>query len=307
MPKLGSAQAKYKILVANLRSGGDPSRGPVGNPVKLRTGFEQQMLPEIARTGVESPASTARTPGITTLQGLLDWTVATTPVGATATILVASNNFAAPATLRLGPNTLTSGIDFSVGSVVQATGSATVVATPSTATLTIGGVPLTASAGARTPGANDYDGTLGTPALIAADIVAAINDVANGFTAIVTAVDGGAGLVSLTAVPVGAAGNAVTLATTDVLDITVSGVALANGVNAASNTATALAAAIDALPGFSAVAVGATITVTGPFGLDGDKQEFTASYRGAIQNYTLTPTTGFMTGAEPFIGPPVLL
>jgi hypothetical protein len=307
MPKLGSAQAKYKILVANLRSGSDPSRGPVGNPVKLRTGFEQQMLPEIARSGTDSPASTARTPGITTLQGLLEWTTATTPVGATATVVVADNDFTVPATLFLGPNTLTSGIDFLVGAVAQATGSATVVATPSTATLTIGGVPLTASAGARTPGANDYDGTLGTVALIAADIVAAINDGANGFAAIATAVDGGAGLVSLTAVPVGAAGNAVTLATTDVLDVTVSAATLANGVNAAASTATALASAIDDLPGFSAVAVGSTITVTGPFGLDGNTQDFLATYRGAIQNYTLTPTDGVMTGAEPFIGPPVLL
>lgn len=39
-----SAPPKFKILVANLAGGSDPSRGTSGNPVKLRTGFQLQMV-----------------------------------------------------------------------------------------------------------------------------------------------------------------------------------------------------------------------------------------------------------------------
>ena len=53
-------------------------------------------------------------------------------------------------------------------------------------TLTIGGVVLTAVSGARTPGSDDFDGSLGTPALVAAEIVAALIDGANSFTGITT-------------------------------------------------------------------------------------------------------------------------
>lgn len=38
------APPKFKILVANLAEGSDPSRNTGGNPVKLRTGFELQMV-----------------------------------------------------------------------------------------------------------------------------------------------------------------------------------------------------------------------------------------------------------------------
>jgi hypothetical protein len=97
----------------------------------------------------------------------------------------------------------------------QATATATVAATPSTATLTIGGQALTPAAGPRTPGANDYNRTLGTVALIRADIVAAINDPLNGFAAIATASDGTGGVLNLTAMPLGSLGNAVTLVSSD--------------------------------------------------------------------------------------------
>lgn len=46
---------------------------------------------------------------------------------------------------------------------------------------------LTPAGGARTPGLNDYDNTLGAPNLIAADIAAAINDPANAFVTYVYA------------------------------------------------------------------------------------------------------------------------
>lgn len=48
-----AAPPKFKILVANLAGSSDPSRGPSGNPEKLRTGFvlQQMVLPDgTART-----------------------------------------------------------------------------------------------------------------------------------------------------------------------------------------------------------------------------------------------------------------
>lgn len=53
--------------------------------------------------------------------------------------------------------------------------------------VTLGGVSLTSVAVPRTPGSNNFDGSLGTPALIAADMVAAINDPANSFSTFVVA------------------------------------------------------------------------------------------------------------------------
>ena len=125
---------------------------------------------------------------------------------------------------------------------IQATAVATVVAFPSTADLTIGGVVLTDAGGPRTPASNDYDGTLGSAALIAADMVAAINDGGNTFTTEATAVDSGGGVITLTAVPVGLAGNAVTLTTSDAGDVTVSGGLLAGGSGGTSYPLVGLAA-----------------------------------------------------------------
>ena len=71
-------------------------------------------------------------------------------------------------------------------------------------------------------------------------------------------------------------------------------------------TATALAAAIDALPQFSASAVANVVTVEGPFGLEGNLEKFDASYKGSIVNYSLDPDDGFFAQAEPDIGPPEL-
>ena len=76
------------------------------------------------------------------------------------------------------------------------------------------------------------------------------------------------------------------------------------GVNA---TATAIAAAIDMLPGYSAAAVGAIVTVTGPAGPNGNAILFKAVYSGTVANFTLSPTTGHLTGGEPTIGPPTIL
>lgn len=71
-----------------------------------------------------------------------------------------------------------------------------------------------------------------------------------------------------------------------------------------SATATALGAAIEALPGFSVSVLGSAITITGPAGPDGNLVRFSAAYAGSVTNYTLSPTSGKLSGAEPTIGAP---
>lgn len=73
------------------------------------------------------------------------------------------------------------------------------------------------------------------------------------------------------------------------------------------DTAIAIAAAIDTLPGFTAIVVGDDVTVAGPSGPNGNALLFSASFGGAIQNFTLDPASGHLTGGEPLVGPPLIL
>jgi hypothetical protein len=72
-----------------------------------------------------------------------------------------------------------------------------------------GGLPdLVANNGPRVPGANNFDGTLGTTAAILADIQAAINDPANAYaTTISAAAPDPGGFLPLTSLVRGTAGN----------------------------------------------------------------------------------------------------
>jgi len=71
-------------------------------------------------------------------------------------------------------------------------------------------------------------------------------------------------------------------------------------------TAINLAAAIDALPGYSAPVPGAAIvTVTGPFGVLGNEVLFQAD-GASPYNFTFTPEDGSLAGAEPALGPVIL-
>lgn len=98
-------------------------------------------------------------------------------------------------------------------------------------TITIAGVPLTGAAGARTPGSDDFDATLATDVLTAAEIAAAINDTANSwYTDLVHAVASG-NVVTLYAVPPGTTGNTFGLATSDAVAFTVSGALFSGGVD----------------------------------------------------------------------------
>jgi hypothetical protein len=114
----------------------------------------------------------------------------------------------------------------------RATAGMTVTTSPSTATITIAGQTLTPTAGPRTSGANDYNAIAGSPAGIAADIIAAINDPNNAFRFNrCTAVSGGGATINLTSVLLGALGNALGLSSSDGT-ITVSGVTFTGGLNA---------------------------------------------------------------------------
>ena len=115
----------------------------------------------------------------------------------------------------------------------KATGTLTVGggAPPATANITLGTLTLTAAA-ARVSGSDNYNGTLGSAALIAADIAAAINDPNNSFQSTCTAAVTAPGVVTVTAIPLGTLGNAVAFSSSDGT-VAASGVGfLAGGVNA---------------------------------------------------------------------------
>lgn len=97
-------------------------------------------------------------------------------------------------------------------------------------TITIDGVVMTGNAGPRTSGSNDFDATLGTVTLLAAEIAAAINDRNNDFARIVRA-SSNLGVVTVRALRAGTVGNALTQAATTTPGgrITASGATLSGG------------------------------------------------------------------------------
>ena len=186
---------------------------------------------------------------------------------------------------------------------MAATASGEVIVSPSTATITIGGVALLPAGGARTPGANNYDNTLVTVNAIMLNIVAAINDPLNGFIAIATASANSGGTFGLTAAAAGYAGNGITLASS-AGNVTVSGATFSGGLDTTGVTAIALAEAIDATLEFSAIASGDVVTVTGIAGPLGNEVAFYAT-GASPNNFTFTSDNYHaMSGAEPRIGPP---
>ena len=73
----------------------------------------------------------------------------------------------------------------------------------------------------------------------------------------------------------------------------------------ASDTANNLASAIGDLPGYSASALGAVVTVDGLPGVIGNEVLF-SSTGSSPNNFTFSPVNRRMAGAEPKIGPPVI-
>lgn len=123
--KFTTGQSPYTLLVANLSGGSDPSKGVAGNPNRIRSGFQFQHFPEVQRqANTRGSEPDPSTPGVDTKMGLMDYTAAPVPVAATATIVVADNDFTLPATLNIGQYTLVSGTDFTPGGSTALTATA---------------------------------------------------------------------------------------------------------------------------------------------------------------------------------------
>lgn len=118
-----------------------------------------------------------------------------------------------------------------IADTVFASGTATATVAPVTAgdTLVINGVTLTGVAATRTSGSNNFDTRGLTVSAVAAEIAAAINDVANDFASMVSATSA-LGIVTLRAVVAGTVGNAITLSTASGGRITVSGAVFTGGL-----------------------------------------------------------------------------
>jgi|GEM_PF-1879551 len=119
---------------------------------------------------------------------------------------------------------------------------------PAVITIDVGGAaggpfPLIPAGGPRTPGANDYDETLGTTMAIAADIAAAINDPLNVFSAFMSAAVGpGPSDVTFTWNVPGVVANGIVNLTADPMLSPLVG--FAGGVGTEVTTATALVTAL---------------------------------------------------------------
>ena len=158
-----------------------------------------------------------------------DGSSSTTPQDILLQNLTITNDQAAQSCIRiLGADSFATGT-VTVDTVGWATGD--------TVTIGVGGVPtaLTAVAGSRTSGSNDFSVSSGTTDAQAAELAEAINDVANSFAATVTA-SPALNVVTLTAVAAGVAGDAITTAASVTLPgtVTVSGANLTGGGAAGS-------------------------------------------------------------------------
>lgn len=298
MARLTTASAKFKILVANLDGSGDPSRGR--NPTKIRTGFSQQILSEVPREAVESRVQDPSMPGLHSSFGVVTAATPGVIVPAAGTILVTSANFAYPATVYLGQYTVTSDEDYDVSTGDVYTGE------DITNTVPDGIIVIW-----KTAGAGVGEGTIDVPAHVPIEPGTVTISWTSGAAAKSQTVDG-AGVFSGDGNPAGSTINhatgAITLDTTgDIPDAATTITIDYTTTVTTTIVATRLAAAIASLPQFSASSVGATITVEGPPGALGNDTHFEAVYFGTVENFTLTPSADFMSGAEPYIGPPDIL
>jgi hypothetical protein len=120
----------------------------------------------------------------------------------------AANDLEIAVTLEATPQSyIISGASYVAG--VEASSTLTINLGPATAgdVIVVAGIPLTGVAGARTPGADDFDATQATPALLSAEIEAAINDAANSWNGVASALDLTGSVQVVLAAP-GTGGNA---------------------------------------------------------------------------------------------------
>jgi len=298
MARLLTAQPPSTVLVANLEGASDPGRGI--NPTKIRTAFRSQHINEVLRPGTsEDRVPDPGTPGAHTQEGLLTWTATGVPVRATGAITVANMTFTNPAIVLVGDYTVTSGDDYDV------TNGTAYVAEDITDTVPDGIIVIW-----KTAGAGGGEGTINVPANVPIEPGTFTVYWVSG-AAVMSQTADAAGVFAGDGNPAGSTINhgtgALLIDTTgDIPDAATAITVDYTAVITDDNVATNLAAAIDGLPGFSAVAALNVVTVTGPPGPNGNDTRCSAVYRGAVQNFTFVPATGFLSGAEPRIGPPAI-
>jgi len=107
------AQKPFKMLVANLRQGSDPSKGTSGNPVKVRSTYETQLFPQISGRGMEQATVGGKTPGRRTMQGRMV-EVATAPTFAITVDAAVTVVTSAQTRIVMGDWTAVPDVDFAV-------------------------------------------------------------------------------------------------------------------------------------------------------------------------------------------------
>lgn len=161
-------------------------------------------------------------------------------------------------------------------------------------------ITITSSTASITASGATLAGGVGTDTTVATSIAAAINDGLNGLNGTVTANAVGT-TVTVTAFTPGAAGNSLTLVSSDGTRLALSGATLTGGVGTNATVATSLAAAINdalnvPLPStFQAVAVGTVVNLTAiQPGLVGNSLTLATSAptRAVISGGTLTGGAG---------------
>jgi hypothetical protein len=284
--------------VANIEGAADPSHGR--NAVKVRTGFTRQHVVEVPRGVADERVLDARTPGAHTHLGLLTWTTPGVPVGASATVEVVDTDFTTPTTLLVGNFTVTSGDDFDVTTGTPHVGE-DITDTPPDGMIVVW----------KTAGATEAEGAILVPAHVPMEPGGVGIGWVSGAVVKTQMVDAD-GVFTGDGNPTGSSINfttgAITLDTTGAAPDVSTGISITYTATVSdADIATNLAAAIDGLPGFSAAAVAEVVTVTGPAGPDGNELRCSAVYRGTVQNYSITPTNGFLGDGLPRLGSPVIL
>jgi len=264
----------FRILVGGLTQGSDPSRGTAGNPVRSRVAFDQQIF--------------STNEGLNYL-GHSEGDI----LAATSDLTVADDDFTTGLTvLHLGEYELLSGVDFGSGSGPPVAGEDITNTAPNgiltlfdTAGPNVINVPATLPI---------VPGTVTIHWISGAALYSQTDDGLGGFTGDGTpgasAIDYNTGAITLDTAALPPDG-----ATTITIDYT--------PVAVPGNVATEVAAAISNLKGFTALAVGPVVTVTGPTGPDGGTVPFYAVYGGSVTNFTFVPADGYLTVGAPVIGP----
>jgi hypothetical protein len=109
--KAVTAQRPFTMLIAHIRGGSDPSRGPAGNPDVVRSTYRQQHVIDVPGRGARTYRVGEK--GTTTRTGMLT-TTAGAPVNSGGVVAITNPVFEGPTSLILGEFTLTTNVDFVV-------------------------------------------------------------------------------------------------------------------------------------------------------------------------------------------------